>query len=134
MRDLAILFIHLLATIAKMTRPGGARAVVAESLLLKHQLMVLNRGRTRAPSLRPMDRVLAGLCTLLIRPGRLFRITIVMFADFLITKLWHDASGIWERLKLARNVEDFVDYSPCVDRRITVDVFSYGINVIESRW
>jgi len=78
MRDLAILFIHLLVTIAKMTRPGGARAVVAESLLLKHQLMVLNRGRARAPSLRPMDRVLAGLCTLLIRPGRFFRIAIVM--------------------------------------------------------
>ena len=42
MRDLAILFIHLLATIAKMMRPGGAGAVVAESLLLKHQLTVLN--------------------------------------------------------------------------------------------
>jgi hypothetical protein len=57
-----------------------------------------------------------------------------LFADFLITKLWHYASGIWERLKLACNVEDFVDYSPCVGRRITVDVFGYGINVIESRW
>ena len=78
MRDLAILFIHLLATIAKMTRPGGARAVVAESLLLKHQLTVLNRGRERAPNLRPMDRVLAGLCTLFIRRGRFFRIAIVL--------------------------------------------------------
>jgi len=56
MRDLAILFIHLLATIAKMTHTGGARALVAESLLLKHQLMVLNRGCERAANLRPMDR------------------------------------------------------------------------------
>ncbi|MEX2125245.1 MAG: integrase core domain-containing protein [Woeseia sp.] len=78
MRDLAILFIHLLATIAKMTRPGGARAVVAESLLLKHQLTVLNRGRERAPNFRPMDRIVAGLCTLFIRPGRFFRIAIVV--------------------------------------------------------
>jgi len=31
-----------------------------------------------------------------------------LFTDFRITKLWHDASGIWERLKLARNVEDLV--------------------------
>ena len=45
MRDLAILFVHLLATIAKMMGPGGARAVVAESLLVKHQLMIVNRGR-----------------------------------------------------------------------------------------
>ena len=78
MRDPAILFIHLLTTIAKMMRAGGSRAVVAESLLLKHQLIVLNRGRERAPNLRPTDRVLAGLCTLLIRPYRLFRVAVVL--------------------------------------------------------
>ncbi len=59
-------------------RPGGVRAVVAESLLLKHQLVVLNRGRERAPNLRPMDRVMAGLCTRFIRPGRLLRIAVVL--------------------------------------------------------
>ncbi len=78
MRDLTILFIHLLTTIARLMRPSGARAVVAESLLVKHQLVILNRGRERAPNLRPMDRVLAGLCTLFIRPGRLLRIAVVL--------------------------------------------------------
>ncbi len=78
MRDLAILFIHLLATITKLMRAGGGRAVLAESLLLKHQLVVLNRGRERAPNLRPMDRVIAGLCTLFIRRGRLLRAAIVL--------------------------------------------------------
>jgi transposase InsO family protein len=58
--------------------PGGARAVVAESLLVKHQLVILNRGRERAPNLRPMDRVIAGLCALVIRPGRLLRIAVVL--------------------------------------------------------
>ena len=57
-----------------------------------------------------------------------------VFTEFLITKLWYDASGIWERRKLAHNVEDLVDYSPCLGRRITIDILSYGINVIESRW
>ncbi len=78
MRDLAILFIHLFATIARLMRPGGGRAVVAESLLVKHQLVILNRGRERAPNLRPMDRVMADLCTLFIRPGRLLRIAVVL--------------------------------------------------------
>jgi len=78
MRDLAILFVHLLVTIARLMRPGGARAVVAESLLVKHQLVILNRGREPAPDLRPMDRVIAGLCTLAIRPGRLLRIAVVL--------------------------------------------------------
>jgi transposase InsO family protein len=59
-------------------RPGGARTVVAESLLLKHQLVILNRGRERATNLHPMDRVMAGLCTLFIRPSRLLRVAVVL--------------------------------------------------------
>ncbi len=41
MRDLAILFIHLLTTIAKLMSSGGARTLVAESLLVRHQLVIL---------------------------------------------------------------------------------------------
>jgi putative transposase len=78
MRDRAILFIHLLTTIAKLMRPGGGRAVLAESLLLKHQLVILNRGRERAPNLRPMDRAVAGLCTLFIPPYQLLRVAVVL--------------------------------------------------------
>jgi len=78
MCDLAILFIHLIVTITILIGPGGARSVVAESLAVKHQLVILNRGRERAPNLRPMDRVIAGLCTLFIRPGRLLRTAVVL--------------------------------------------------------
>ena len=62
MRDIAILVIHLFATIAKLVGRGGARSIVAESLLLKHQLLILNRSRERAPNLRPSDQMIAGLC------------------------------------------------------------------------
>jgi len=68
-RDLAVLFLHLLATVARLAGPGGARSVVAESVLVKHQLLILNRSRKRSPNLRPSDRVVAGLCTLLMRRG-----------------------------------------------------------------
>jgi hypothetical protein len=78
MRDLAALFIHLIVNCLRLMRPGGARAVVAESLLAKHQMVILNRGRERAPNLWPMDRVIAGLCTLFIRPSRLLRIAVVL--------------------------------------------------------
>ena len=44
-RDLAVLFLHLLTTVARLAGPAGARAVVAESVLVKHQLMILNRAR-----------------------------------------------------------------------------------------
>ena len=41
MRDLVVLFIHFIATLARLLGPGGARSIVAESLLLKHQLLIL---------------------------------------------------------------------------------------------
>jgi hypothetical protein len=50
-RELLILAIHLLVMFAKLVRPGGARAVAAESLLLKHQLLISNRSTQRAPNL-----------------------------------------------------------------------------------
>jgi hypothetical protein len=53
MRDLAVLFLHLLATVARLAGPGGARAVVAESVLVKQQLLILNRSRKRS---RPWRR------------------------------------------------------------------------------
>jgi hypothetical protein len=60
MRDLVVLFIHFIATLARWLGPGGARSLVAESLLLKHQLLILNRSRQRAPNLSASDRILAG--------------------------------------------------------------------------
>jgi putative transposase len=47
MRDLVILFIHLIVTLARLPGPGGMRSVVAESVLLKQQLLILNRSRAR---------------------------------------------------------------------------------------
>jgi putative transposase len=70
-RDVLILAVHLLVTLAKLLRPGGVRAVAAESLLLKHQLLISNRSRQRAPNLTSVDRFVLGLATLFVRPQRL---------------------------------------------------------------
>ena len=56
MIHLLVLAVHLLATITKLMRPGGVRAVVAESLLLKQQLLISGRARRRAPNLNSVDR------------------------------------------------------------------------------
>jgi len=74
MLDLLILLVHALRTALRVLRPSGVRAVVAESV--KHQLLILNRSRRRAPNLRIMDRLVAGLCSLWIRPTRLRRVAI----------------------------------------------------------
>src|SRR5262245_33319956 len=77
-RELAILFLHALTTIVRLAGPGGVRAVVAESVLVKQQLVILNRSRKRSPRLRLSDRVVAGVCSLFMRPGRLVRVAIVL--------------------------------------------------------
>jgi putative transposase len=84
-RDLAVLFLHLLATVARLAGPGGARSVVAESVLVKHQLLILNRSRKRSPNLPASDRVVAGLCALCMRPGRLIRSAIVLKPSTLLS-------------------------------------------------
>ena len=71
MRELLILAIYLVVTFAKLLRPGGARVVAAESLLLKHQLLISNRSRQRAPNLSALDRFVLGLTTLFVRPKRI---------------------------------------------------------------
>src|SRR5450755_4189626 len=71
MRDILLLAIHLLTTLVNLLRPSGPRAIVAESLILKHQLLILNRSRRRAPHLTVRDRLLLGLATLVVNPKRL---------------------------------------------------------------
>ena len=51
MRHLVILLVHLITAVLRLVRPGGVRAVVAESVLAKHQLLIFDRSRRRAPNL-----------------------------------------------------------------------------------
>jgi len=65
MRELLLLAADLLVTVEKLLRPGGVRAVIAESLLFKHQLQISNRSWQRAPNLTTLDRFVLGLAALL---------------------------------------------------------------------
>ena len=61
MRLVLILAIHLLVTLARLLRPSGVRALVAESLILRHQVVIGNRSRQRAPNLTSIDGSVLGL-------------------------------------------------------------------------
>src|SRR6266404_3982470 len=50
----------VVSSLGKLVRPGGIKALVAENLLLKHQLLILRRAWRRAPNLRFSDRFLFG--------------------------------------------------------------------------
>ena len=88
MRAFVILFVHLIATVARLAGPGGIRSVIAESVLVKHQLLILNRSRKRAPNLCAFDRIVAGVCALPMRPTRVLCSAIVLRPSTLL-KLHH---------------------------------------------
>jgi transposase InsO family protein len=78
MRSLLIFLIHALTTLAQLLGPGGIKAVLAENLLLKQQLLVIKRSRRRAPALSPVERVCMGWLSLFIIPRRLLRAAVVI--------------------------------------------------------
>jgi len=77
-RDPAVLVLHLMVTVARLAGRGGARSLVAESVLLQHQLLILSRSRQRSPNLRFSDRVVLGVSALLMRSSGLIRSAIVV--------------------------------------------------------
>ena len=78
MKNLLLTLLHLAVITAKLCGPGGARAVIAENLVLKQQLIVLRRGRQRAPNLTLSERLLCGFGSLFLSPGRIRKLAIAV--------------------------------------------------------
>ena len=78
MKTLALLLIHVLTTLAKRAGPGGAKAIIAESVLLKHQQLIAHRSTGKTPRLTTSDRFLYGFLALFMRPGRIRKAAIVL--------------------------------------------------------
>ena len=84
MRLLFILLVHLLVTLVRLAPPGGVGAVAAESLAVKHQLLIMKRARRRSPNLTHWDRAILGLCTLLVSPRRRSRMAVILKTSTLL--------------------------------------------------
>jgi transposase InsO family protein len=89
MRDVIFLLLHLITTLAKLIQPGGSRAVVAENLILKQQLIIHSRSRQRAPNLTTQDRTLLGFLSLFLNPRRIARTAILIKPSTLLS--FHNA-------------------------------------------
>ena len=85
MRDVIYLLFNLLTTLARLLRPGGGSAVIAESLLLKRQLIIHSRSRQRAPNLTTRDRALLGFMSLFLSPRRIIRAAIIIKPSTLLS-------------------------------------------------
>ena len=73
-----------------LCRKDGLSAVIAQNLLLTQQLIILNRGRERAPNIKPLHRILLGFFASFLSKRRLKQAavalrpaTLLRFRDFL---------------------------------------------------
>jgi len=80
MRSIIEIATHLLLTFLNLCKPGGVKALMAENIALRQQLITLNRNRkrNRAPRLTTQDRWLFGLATGFITHTRLHKIAIIL--------------------------------------------------------
>ena len=59
-------------------RPGGVKAIAAENMVLRQQLISLSRQHKRSPKLNTLDRIMFGMLARWINPRRLSRIAITL--------------------------------------------------------
>lgn len=78
MRDVFLVAVDVLVTLAKALRPGDVRALAAESSLLKHQIPISNPSKQRAPNLTSLDPSILGLITLFINPHRIAKLAAIL--------------------------------------------------------
>ena len=94
MKDLLILIAHRLTSIAKFLGPGGAKSVVADSLLMKQQVLIISRSRQRAPNLSALDRFLLGFWSLFLNPRQLRRTAVIVRPSTLLK--FHNLLEQWK--------------------------------------
>ena len=78
MKSIFLLFVHLVVTFAKLLGPGGAKAIVADSLLMKQQLIIINRSRLRTPRLTVSDRFFLAFWSLFLIPRQIERAAVIV--------------------------------------------------------
>jgi hypothetical protein len=72
------LLIHFVVSAIKLLKPGGVKVVMAETIAMKQQLIVMNRGKKRSPVLTTPDRFLFGILADFIGGSRLKKIAVII--------------------------------------------------------
>jgi transposase InsO family protein len=78
MANILLLLFHFASSLVKLAKPGGTKALVAENLLLRQQLIVARRGLHRSPRLLTSERFTFALLTPAIGIRRLKKTAIIL--------------------------------------------------------
>lgn len=78
MKKLFVLTFYFLRTLLILLKPGGAKALMAENIILRNQLILVNRHRKKSPSLSLWDRLTFAFLAAILYPKRLARVAIII--------------------------------------------------------
>ena len=78
MKPLALLVMHVLTMLVERVGPGGVKAIIAESVLIKHQQLLVHRSGGKAPRLTTLDRFLCGFLVLFMHSRRIRKAAVVL--------------------------------------------------------
>ena len=108
MRNLVLAMLHFAVVAAKLCGAGGVRAVMAENLLLKQQLIALRRARKRAPNLTSSDRLLFGFWSMFLSPRRIRKVATALRPSTLLA---------FHRALVRRKYRWLFSSTPCPKKR-----------------
>jgi hypothetical protein len=78
MKNIIKIIYYVLVALIKLLRPGGRKAIIAENVALRQQLILLGKNRERAPNMSVSSRLIFGFLTPFINPHRLQKVAIIV--------------------------------------------------------
>ena len=133
MFEIIELLTHYFVTLIKLLKPGGVKLVMAESIAMKHQLIVMNRGKKRSPALITRDRFLFGILTLFIGERRLQKVAVIIkpatifaFHKALVNRKYRKLYSNKTKKVPGRKAQDQVLIDLVIDMKRRNPSFGYG--------
>lgn len=78
MKEAFLFFYPFVFCVIRLLRPGGVKSIAAENLILRQQLITIERTRKRSPHLTQTDRALFAILAQIIRRNRLLKLAIIV--------------------------------------------------------
>jgi putative transposase len=125
--------IHFIFSFVRLLKLGGIKAVIAETMIMKQQLIFMNRGRGRVLKLETFDRFLFGLLAHFINEKRLHKVaviirpaTVISFHKALVKRKYSKLYSNKTKKKSGRNPQDQILIDLVIEMKKTNPSFSYG--------
>ncbi len=89
MLKILFLILHFIRITIMLAKPEGTKALIAENIMLRKQLIQLSRKHKRSPKLSFLDRLYFAILAHFINPRRLIKSAIIHSQQPSLNFAWH---------------------------------------------